>query len=536
MAALRSATTGWEVVADSTLEEAKGDMKLKHANKYESLDKVGYKSALDIEIFGGCALVVVWSMDKTKVVEVYHKDFSGVRVKKDGTGYLYSPDWADKKPMEIEGAKEYKPFNVRKPGGTQMLYYTEYRPNMDAYPLPGYIGAIPYCEIDFEISNFHLNNIKNGFWGSFLINFLNGHPNPEEKDELEASLIDKFGGSDNAGRFIMNFADGAERAATLESLQPARFDQLFDQLNNQVQQEIFTGHRVTSPFLFGVKTPGQLGGRTEMLESYELFKNTYCKPKQRNLEGVFTPIWRAMGCKSDLHLKEMPPMMTQFGESFLQAVLPAEELADLAREQLGIATEKQQFAKVDSDEGVLDLFRSVGASKKNYNVLRSREAFGMEESYAAAFLTELQSKVLDLLSKDPNMPAEEVAKALDITKSSAKGVIKRLTTGGYITPEGVTDTGDEALLDDPSPLAEIEVLYSYEWRPPWGDKDAGSSRDFCKQLLSLDKLYTRGEIDIISAAVGRNVWEMRGGWYTRSDNSRVPFCRHVWQQNIVQLK
>jgi len=37
--------------------------------------------------------------------------------------------------------------------------------------------------------------------------------------------------------------------------------------------------------------------------------------------------------------------------------------------------------------------------------------------------------------------------------------------------------------------------------------------------------------------VGYNVFEMRGGWMTKSGTDiHVPHCRHSWQQQIVTKK
>jgi hypothetical protein len=38
--------------------------------------------------------------------------------------------------------------------------------------------------------------------------------------------------------------------------------------------------------LFGVKSEGQLGGRTEMVDAFELFQNTYINVRQTMLEEV----------------------------------------------------------------------------------------------------------------------------------------------------------------------------------------------------------------------------------------------------------
>ena len=48
---------------------------------------------------------------------------------------------------------------------------------------------------------------------SMLINFNNGVPPDEQRDMIESSIIEKFSGSSNAGRFILAFND-SERACS----------------------------------------------------------------------------------------------------------------------------------------------------------------------------------------------------------------------------------------------------------------------------------------------------------------------------------
>jgi len=81
-----------------------------------------------------------------------------------------------------------------------------------------------------------------------------------------------------------------------------------------------------------------------------------------------------------------------------------------------------------------------------------------------------------------------------------------------------------------------EILYSYEERenlPPL----IGEHRDFCQELINLDRLYTRSEIDQISEIENRDVWKTRGGCYhnPNTDNT-TRYCRHIWVQNVVKKR
>jgi hypothetical protein len=58
----------------------------------------------------------------------------------------------------------------------------------------------------------------------------------------------------------------------------------------QIEQTILTSHRITSPMILGIKTAGQLGGRNEMLDAYDLFLETVVKPIQEEVLKVFEKV------------------------------------------------------------------------------------------------------------------------------------------------------------------------------------------------------------------------------------------------------
>ena len=58
-----------------------------------------------------------------------------------------------------------------------------------------------------------------------------------------------------------------------------------------VEQKILTAHRITSPMILGIKTPGQLGGREEVIDAYLLLLNTVIKPMQQTILDIFQLIF-----------------------------------------------------------------------------------------------------------------------------------------------------------------------------------------------------------------------------------------------------
>jgi hypothetical protein len=54
--------------------------------------------------------------------------------------------------------------------------------------------------------------------------------------------------------------------------------------------------------------------------------------------------------------------------------------------------------------------------------------------------------------------------------------------------------------------------------------------------MTLDKVYSRSDIETMSARLGYSVWDRKGGWWTMPDGEHSPSCRHTWVSNIVMRK
>jgi DNA-binding Lrp family transcriptional regulator len=300
-------------------------------NAYDSLDDLTQKTTMDLEVFNGMALYVTWANDGT-IAALEHCQFEKVRVNKRGDMFFVA-DWYDaamNRQFPAKGEIEKIPaFDPNNRVGKQLFYYKVYSPSVKNYPLPEYLGGTAYIELDVEIANFAINEIKNNFFPSAFINFPNGIPMPEEQDDIERAMFAKFGGSDNAGRWMFNFSDGKELAPEITILPTSDLDKRYQQLEKTVEQNIFVAHRVTSPMLFGVKTEGQLGGKSEMVESYEIFKATYIESRVQCIEKNFNYL-AAFNGVAELKLQAVEPVTEQLTEAALLLILTEDELREKA--------------------------------------------------------------------------------------------------------------------------------------------------------------------------------------------------------------
>jgi len=86
---------------------------------------------------------------------------------------------------------------------------------------------------------------------------------------------------------LINFAEANETKPEILPLRSNELDKQYEQLGRDTAQNIFIGHGVTSPMLFGVKSEGQLGGRSELDIAWQLFSLNYVEPRRKQFESEF---------------------------------------------------------------------------------------------------------------------------------------------------------------------------------------------------------------------------------------------------------
>lgn len=277
----------------------------------ESWNDIFKKVATDLKLYGGFSLEIIWSKSRNKIAEVYHIDFSWLRAKEKDyrgiiPGYYVSDEWGTnyrfgQAPI---GDMPYLPHynahtNLEEP--KQVFVYNPYRPGQKYYPLPDYIGGLRVIDLDMESDNFHINNIKNGLAPSLMVTtFTNA--NEEEREAIERMLQTQYSGTNNAGSLMYIDVDSPENAPKIEPIPQNGADDYYYNVNEMVTQKILTAHRITSPMILGIKTPGQLGGRDEVTDAYLLLVNTVIRPFQQNILSVFEDILEFMYPELDITL------------------------------------------------------------------------------------------------------------------------------------------------------------------------------------------------------------------------------------------
>jgi hypothetical protein len=493
----------------------------------------------DYELYNGFAVRVTQAVDGERMLE--HVDFDMLRADINGGGWWYSDDWSKDRQTEQEtGLKLYPNYTPESPQFESIYVYIEKPKNKsikkskkdahNVYPEPVYAGCMKSLMTDVEIQSFHLYNIINGMKVAGVLNFANGEP--PNKSQFEQAVQDALTPTENSGGVLINYSNGDDRKPSWIPLNNEDLDKRYLTLETSVVQNIMTGHGVTSPLLFGIKTTGQMGGTTEMNDSYQIFVRTYVSARQTTIESHVNYLLPNF----EIQINEPKPLISEVEVE----VKPTPEQMKMSR----IKLEKE------AEDRILLSLLKCGRNKSDFKTLSKNyiqsEDFdfeGMETLLKQSFLefavTDLEAKVLDLVRKGEKL--DGIIQALDDDKDIRRSMIERayqnLIKNGLISKGEITVDGVRELAQN-QPEINLEVVYSYGLRPDKRDEPAilpdGRTRDFCRALIESNKVFTRQEIETISEMEDRNVWLYRGGWYSDPDKPRpTPFCRHIWIQELV---
>jgi len=456
------------------------------------------KLCYDLKLMGQCAIQVIYSKNRAKIVQLEHIPIETLRAEKcnekgDIEGYYYFSDWSKyKRGNEL---KRIPAFGTSKEG-LEILYIKPYRAGFKYYSPVDYQGGTQYAELEEEISNFHLNNILNGLAPSMLINFNNGTPDPEQREMIERRIYEKFSGSSNAGKFILAFNDNPETAASIEPVQLSDAHQQYEFLSNESSKKIMVSHRIVSPMLFGIKDDTGLGNNADELKTASiLFDNLVIKSFQGLLIDAFDRILAYNDIALHLYFKTLQPLEFVDLENVQDEETREEETGVKLNEEKPINEALQNFIDMGVDEEeLLEDFDLVDEQEVNYD-----------------FEDEMDELI------------ENANEQINLSTGSAKPYRDS-------EQDGKTKAGK---------LLGYTFLVRYKYAPEKVTKRKGStvSRDFCREMIKAKKVYRKEDIIAMgsqsvnpdfagSDKTTYSIWLYKGG----------ARCHHYWSRRTYLRK
>ena len=521
---------------------------MNRANSNESLHEVIKKVAFDFKLQGAFALNIVWSKDRTQIAEIYHVDVSKVRCAKPDafgktSGYYISADWRNTRQHKPHYVPAFNPND--RTAANQLMYSGLYSPNMNSYFTPDWVSCTNWALIDSRISEYHLNNISNGFSGSFMINFSNGIPTQEERHQIEQSLAAKFTGT-NSGKFVLTFSDDKTRTPEINAISPSDLDKQYLALQELLTQNILSGHRVTSPMLMGIKNDTGLGSNVDELNaSANFFLNTVVKPYQDHIVKQLRKIFKVNDMDMPVNFVQLKPITLEFTSEDLKGVMTEAEIRDeLGLEPLDVEV-REDFSKVGMIDGkpVFSTIeeaeahaKTLGCEGYHEHELDGRTAYMACEGHEEA--TEL-SKFIEEFGED--MPddweliEEEVVDGehqdFNFEQVLNEEANKKLELASTGTARPNARSSQDGTNKSDNDFYKVRYVYT---------KDnflsqEGSTREFCKLMTSSRKIYRKEDILQMSNRAVNPGWGPRGAatysiWLYKGGGN----CHHFWLRQIYK--
>ena len=537
-------------------------------NSNETLHELIKKVSFDFKLQGAFALNIVWSRDRTQIAEIYHVPVEKIRCERPDEmgkvkGYYISADWANTRTNKPYRVPAFNPND--RTSANQILYSGLYSPNMNAYYTPDYLAGNNWSLIDQKVSEYHLNNITNGFSGSYFISFANGVPTQEERFQIEQSLKEKFTGSESAGRFVLTFSEDRTRVPEIIPITMDNADKQYLALQELLVQNILTAHRVTSPMLMGIKNDTGLGSNVDELNAAgNYYLNTVCMPYQNHIIKVLRRLFRVNNMDMPISFVQIKPITLEFTSEDLKAVMEQDEI----REELGLpplnesVEVREDFAKVgnidgkpvfDTKEEALAQAEKMGCEgyheheyegKTVYMACESHdEAMGFENTELSKFIEEYGEDIPEdcELIHEEKVEDEHIEFDFEhILNDVANEKVELAKTGKALPGRKSEQDGISKKTYD-----YFRVRYVYTEDNFLVNK-TGQRRKFCRQMMGAKKLYRKEDIQRMTDMVVNDYYYSKRqkrniGWGPKGALKYDIFkykgggnCQHFWLRQIYK--
>ncbi len=525
---------------------------LRHANSNESLHQVIKKVAFDFKLQGAYALHLVYNRERTEIVELYHVPVERVRAGRPNElgqidTYFISADWSNtrmNKPYPVAA------FNVNdRTSGSQLLYTGAYSPNMDVYHTPDYIAGCNWALVDQRVAEFHLNNIENGFSGSYFISFANGIPTQEERRQIEQSLTDKFVGAANSGKFILTFSDDKTRTPEITPISVSDADKQYLALQELLVSNICAAHRITSKTLMGIDTAnGFSSNADELINAANFYQNTVVRGFQLNILNTLQTIFSVNNIDLPVEFVQLKPITVQFDSKTIREVMTIDEI----RSDLGLEPLEQDEDTVEQDvklskAGMIDgkpVFttieeaeahaKTLGCEGYHEHDLEGQTVYMACEGHTEA--TELESFIEEFgedISEDWELIEEEIVDGehQDFNYEAELNSYNKTELASTGTARPNARSSQDGTNKSDNDFYKVRYVYT---------KDnflsqEGSTRDFCSKMMSARKVYRKEDILQMGSRAVNAGWGPRGAatysiWLYKGGGN----CHHFWLRQIYK--
>lgn len=273
------------------------DENLKQWAKRNNLERLLLYLAKDFMIYGGFAIEIIWNREGTSFDMKYlpiHTLRIGLKDTEDEQDYYwYSKDWGQYKKDEYK--PEYiKQFDPQDRTGRQALYYIDPNPSAtELYPIPEYATALNFIDLDYQVGVYHLNQVRQGYQPSYILNFSTGIPSIDEQNQFFRSFQANFMGAQNSGKIMITYSDGGDQKPEILAVPDNGSDDRFIMLQGMVEKQITQAHEF--PIQLVSVVPGSLGSQDERKELMMEVQTYFIAIKQNQMEEAINGVLETIG-------------------------------------------------------------------------------------------------------------------------------------------------------------------------------------------------------------------------------------------------
>ena len=308
----------------------------------------------DLYALGQCALQIHYDKGHKAVTRAFHTPIQLLRPEKcnqdgDIVGYFYSDNWSDPKKYV---PKRFDAFGSSKKE-VEILYLAPYSAGMKYFSNVDYQGGIDYALLEEKIAEYLINEVSNSFAPTTIVNFNNGQPTDEQKDEISASVIGKLTGS-KGKKVVISFNENENTKTTVDTIPLQDAADHYSYLSDESTFKILRSHNVTTPLLFGVSVAtGFSSNADEMKTGALLFENMVIKPKQQMIVEMVKKILSFNGVSLNLRFKTLNPLQGDEPQPVQEVKMSAQDELDVAK--YGEDIDLDEWVLIDSRDVDYDL-------------------------------------------------------------------------------------------------------------------------------------------------------------------------------------
>jgi len=431
----------------------------------------------DFEMFGETSIEVKYLGGKVRKAFHVPKQRIAPEVadaKGNITGYWYCYDFKDtqkNKPIRFDAFGYGDGMQQR----SEIMVIKDYQIGQYYYSNPSYLSGLSWAKFEEEFQNYCINHIKNGLSAGYIINMNGGVQESEiEVRQHSQKVRTDLSGSNNAGKFFINFNDGKDSEVTITDVPVSEAHKQYEYLSAEARQQIMTAHKLTSPMLVGVKeASGFSSNAAEIKVGFEELMINVIKPKQEIVLDGLMEILLVNGNTIQLDFESLrsEPIVTETTTTTTQ--LSSHKLC------CSKLKEEDEITLSECADGLIELGETID---------------------------EDEWEQIDCIPVEQDLTLNEITLSLARTFSS------------FPNAKSEQDT------------SLFKVRYRYAGA-------SEGQREFCKKMIAADKVYRKEDIElaetkVVNKGFGANGADTYSIWLYKGGVN----CQHFWERKIYLRK